>query len=70
MRVLRYPQVKDRVGYSRMHLYRLERDGLFPKRVQLGPHSVGWLESEIDAWIVSKAGSRCGAAGPASEGEC
>ncbi|MCD6615602.1 helix-turn-helix transcriptional regulator [Aeromonas veronii] len=26
----------------------------FPKRVKIGQHSVGWLESEIDDWILSR----------------
>lgn len=58
MKVLRFKQVKERVGYSRMHLFRLERDGKFPKRVPLGPNSVGWLASEIDAWIAARVAQR------------
>ena len=58
MRVLRAPEVVRRVGYSRMHLWRLERNGLFPKRVQLGPNAVGWLETEIDEWIKARVAER------------
>ncbi|WP_331251620.1 helix-turn-helix transcriptional regulator [Enterobacter hormaechei] len=29
-------------------------DPTFPQRVKLGAKTVGWLESEIDAWILSK----------------
>ena len=41
-----------------MHLWRLERNGLFPKRVQLGPNAVAWLESEIDEWINARVAER------------
>ena len=36
-------------------LWRWERAGKFPKRVQLGGNSVGWIESEIDAWVAARA---------------
>ena len=58
MKVLRKRQVVERVGYSAMHIYRLEKQGLFPKRLTLGPNSVGWLESEIDAWIKARVAER------------
>jgi prophage regulatory protein len=45
-----------------MHLYRLERAGLFPKRLRLGPNSVGWLEEELDEWIRVRAENREGIA--------
>ena len=51
---LRLPEVLMRVPYSRSHLWRMERDGKFPKRVKLGPNRVGWLAGEIDAWINSR----------------
>lgn len=59
MRVIRFPAVKTLIGgYSRMHVDRLEKAGRFPKRVQLGPNSVGWLEDEIQAWIEARAAAR------------
>lgn len=53
-RVLRKREVVNRVGYSLMHLYRLEKQGLFPGRIRLGPNSVGWIEGEVDAWIKER----------------
>ncbi len=58
MKVLRQREVVARVGYSRMHIARLEKAGLFPKRIHLGPNSVGWVEAEIDAWIEAKVAER------------
>jgi prophage regulatory protein len=44
MRILSKRQVKELVLYSPQHIARLEKAGLFPKRVQLGPNRVGWVE--------------------------
>lgn len=57
-RILRFPQVKERVPYSRMHIDRLEKAGKFPKRIRLGDNAVGWFESEVDAWVEAKAAQR------------
>lgn len=57
-KLLRYEQVKERVGYSRQYLGVLERAGKFPLRIAIGPKSVAWLESEIDEWINSKRANR------------
>jgi prophage regulatory protein len=53
-RLLRWPEVERIVGYSRMHISRLEKANNFPKRVQLGPNTVGWWESEVLDWARSR----------------
>ncbi len=58
MRVLRKRAVVKKVGYSSMHIARLEKAGQFPRRIRLGPNSVGWVEAEIDAWIEAKVAER------------
>lgn len=42
-------------GLSRSSIYLMMRAGKFPKNVQLGARAVGWLESDIQAWIDSRA---------------
>lgn len=42
-------------GISRTTLWRWERRGLIPRKRQLGPNTVGWLESEIEAWFTATA---------------
>jgi predicted DNA-binding transcriptional regulator AlpA len=37
-----------------MTIYRLEARGEFPRRRQLAGNAIGWLESEVDAWIRSR----------------
>lgn len=58
MRVLRSPEVVQRVGLSRTQIWRLERAGNFPKRIQIGLNSVGWIEHEVDGWIEARAAER------------
>ena len=54
-RILRRAQVRQRIGKSDTTLWRWERDGKFPERVQLTEGgSVGWYEDEIDAWVASR----------------
>jgi prophage regulatory protein len=53
MYMLRMPQVIAATGLSRMTIYRLERRGQFPSRVQLSPNSIGWRKDEVDHWMES-----------------
>lgn len=49
--LLRLPTVITRTGLSRSTIYLRVSEGCFPAPVPIGPRAVGWLESEIDAWI-------------------
>ena len=50
-RIVRLPDVQARTGLSRSTIYVRVAAGSFPKPVQLGGRAVGWIESEVDAWI-------------------
>ena len=52
--ILRLPQVRLRVGLSRSSIYQKISRQEFPRPVQLGIRSVGWLESEIERWIEER----------------
>jgi prophage regulatory protein len=59
-RLLREREVEKLVGVSRQTLWRMERDGDFPKRVRVGKNGVRWKASEVNAWLAArspKAGS-------------
>ena len=58
MRALRFPDLKKKVPLSRPQVDRLEAAGDFPKRIQLGPKSVAWVEDEVDEWIAARAARR------------
>jgi prophage regulatory protein len=58
MKILNSKQVRELTLYSPQHRDRLERAGKFPKRVRLGEHRVGWVESEVLAWLQKRVESR------------
>jgi prophage regulatory protein len=58
MRILSKRQLKELVLYSPQHVARLERAGQFPKRVQLGPSRVGWVEAEVLDWLQQRLANR------------
>jgi prophage regulatory protein len=58
IRILRLPEVINRVGLRRASIYSYMAIGAFPQQVVLGPRAVGWLESEIDAWLATKIKAR------------
>ncbi|MDF0605748.1 AlpA family transcriptional regulator [Neisseriaceae bacterium TC5R-5] len=55
--ILRRKQLETRTGLSRSTIYDKlnpkspRHDSSFPKPISLGAGSVGWLESEVNAWI-------------------
>lgn len=63
MAIYRTNKVLEVTGLSRTTLWRKERAGEFPERVQLGAHSVGWLAEEVEAWIASRPRGTCNASG-------
>jgi len=54
--ILRESSVRDRVPVHPVTLYRWEQKGQFPRRVRLGPNSVGWYEHEIEEWLANRPG--------------
>jgi prophage regulatory protein len=56
--VLRLPEVKRRTGLSRSSIYNRVAEGTFPRGFSLGGRARGWLESEVEQWIVERAESR------------
>ena len=51
--ILRLKQVQGRTGLSRSTIYDRMGKGTFPRSINLGARAVGWLESEINAWLFS-----------------
>jgi prophage regulatory protein len=56
--ILRLPEVMARVGLKRASIYLHVAAGTFPKQIALGIRAVGWLESEIDAWLTVRVQQR------------
>ncbi len=53
-RFIRKPEAASMTGLSEVTLWRLEKRGEFPKRRQLTPHTVGYLLSEVLAWMEAR----------------
>ena len=54
MKILRKPEVGQRIGLSPVHIMRLVRQGRFPAPVRISDNSIGWPQHEIDAWIEER----------------
>ena len=57
-KVLRLPDVMDRVGLGSSFIYLLIQRGDFPKPVHLGKRAVGWPEAEVNAWLEERLAQR------------
>jgi prophage regulatory protein len=53
-RILPLQIVLRMVPISRTSIWRLEREGKFPKHVQVSVNRIGWIEGDIEAWIAEK----------------
>jgi prophage regulatory protein len=58
--ILRRKDVEKRTGLSRSTIYEKldptcpRYDPKFPKQINLGGDMVGWIESEIEEWILER----------------
>jgi len=64
-RIIRKPELFSRVGLSDATIWRMEKDGKFPRRVKLGGKSVGWIDDEIKGWFADRLNNRVQLAGGA-----
>ena len=58
MKILRLPDVMEKVGLKRSSIYAYVQKNAFPQPVLLGARAVGWKSDEIDAWIDQRAEMR------------
>ena len=56
--ILRRREVEARTGLGCSTIYDGIKAGTFPAPIQLGPKSVGWVESEINAWLAARIAAR------------
>ena len=58
MRIIRLKEVIDSTGLARSTIYKYIQEGSFPKPVTLGDRCVGWVDEEVQEWILAKIGER------------
>lgn len=54
VQILRLPMVCLATGLKRSMIYQLEAEQRFPHRIKIGTRAVGWIESEVQAWLAQR----------------
>jgi len=53
-RFLGEPEVEHRTALDRVTIWRREKQGDFPRRRQISPGRIGWIEEEVEEWIRNR----------------
>lgn len=53
-RLLRLPEVAERVGLEKTAIYALMKRGDFPQCIKLSWRTTAWVASEVDDWIAQR----------------
>jgi prophage regulatory protein len=56
-RLLRLPEVRQKVGLSRSAIYKLISEGQFPRQIPIGPRTVAWCQEDVERWIEERVNS-------------
>jgi len=54
LKMLRLPEVMDKVGLKTSTIYDMMAEGTFPRARLITGRAVGWFEHEIDGWLLSR----------------
>ncbi len=55
MKYIRFKELKNLVPLCRTTIWRMEREGRFPKRRRIGKYATAWVEDEVLAWMQERA---------------
>lgn len=58
LRLIRLPEVIHKCGFGKSTLWKIVKEGNFPKPVYSVRRLTSWVESEVDAWIEEKMRTR------------
>ena len=56
--LLTIDEVAERTRLSKPTIYKLIRQGDFPRQLRLCANKVAWLEREVSAWVAARAEAR------------
>jgi prophage regulatory protein len=57
-RLITKAELRAMVPYTPQHILRLEKQGVFPRRIRLGANRVAWLLTEIEDWVAARVAER------------
>mgnify|MGYP001321819789 CR=1 FL=1 len=57
MKILRIKQVIEMTTLGRSTIYKYIKEGTFPKQIKMGARASGWLQADVENWILTR---RCG----------
>ncbi len=49
-----WPELKSLVPIARTTIWRMERSGKFPHRINIGERRVVWRRSQVEAWLAQR----------------
>jgi len=58
MRIIRLKDVIDSTGLARSTIYKYIAEGTFPKPVSLSIRCIGFVENEVQGWILARIAER------------
>jgi len=58
MKIIRLSEVLASTGLGRSTIYKYVAEGCFPKPVSLGERAVGWVECEVQEWVLARIEER------------
>ena len=53
-RIITKRELRQIVPYTPQHILRLEKQNQFPRRIRIGERRVGWLLSDVEAWLRTR----------------
>ena len=53
--VLRRKQMLKLLGLSATTVYKMQRDGRFPRPIQLSTRTTGWLAADVKQWLKERS---------------
>ena len=56
VKLLRLPEVMEMVGFKKSHIWKMVKEGKFPKQYKLSYRVSVWKESEVQEWIAKQLG--------------
>jgi prophage regulatory protein len=58
MNIIPIERVTEKTTLGRTTIYNYMRSSKFPPAVRLGDRHVGWVEAEVDAWLLARVEER------------